>query len=643
MQKIFDQEFFQTYNQGLDREWLLTNGLGGYSSLSLIGAPTNRYHALFVASLCSPVKRKTVLSHIVETVKYNNHKFQLTCFQNEQKCFDNTDILKEVHIGSTVTYVYQIDDLSIKKIIHMPQHKSAICVQYCLVAGKHKMSFDLHPFINYRTHHDITHDNSPQFFTTPYKNRCLIIPDVDKQVQIYLRSSHGYFTKDEKYETLKLPIEEMRCQTSTVTNYSPCHLSIDIEPYQELILEFTCELGQQSLPDMKTLIDADTIRLQSLYKGKNDIIAQLIQTADQFIVQRDHPHGLSVIAGYPWFSDWGRDTLIAFKGLFLRTQRYVEAREILLLYSKSILNGLVVNTYQEEDNVPIYNTVDASLWLINAAYEYAQFTNDYEFIFQNIYDQLKSIILWYIKGTSFDIHMCDDFLLHAGSKQDQITWMDVRLDGIAITPRHGKPVEINALWYNSLKIMEDFACRYGEDESKYSLLSKRCAKSFRKKFFYKEGGYLYDVVDPYDTSIRPNQYYALSLPFSAISKKQSQIIFETIEQDLYTPKGIRTLSPRDKNYIGQQRGNQKQRDLAYHQGCTWSHLIGPYIRSYLRIYNNKTEALLKIQPLINSLYDGCINGVSEIFEGDYPHMPRGAINQAWSVAELLDVYMMITK
>lgn len=369
---------------------------------------------------------------------------------------------------------------------------------------------------------------------------------------------------------------------------------------------------------------------------------KLVKAADMFIVNRKSVNSKTIIAGYHWFSDWGRDTMIAFSGLTLITKRFKVAKEILYTYSKYVKNGLIPNMFPDIGSKPIYNSVDAALWYFEAVYKYFVYTGDKEFIKVNIFNTLEKIIEAFNKGTDFNIYKDKDSLISAGDEKTQLTWMDAKSGKYIVTPRHGKAVEINALFYNALKIMDRFQDEFGYNKKNYYKEAKKCKQSFNEKFWNDEKKCLYDIIrdDYIDDSIRPNQVLAISLSFQVIDdKKRAKKIVDRIWNDLYTTFGLRTLNQDNKAYIGTYGGDQPRRDLAYHQGTVWVWIFGHFITAFLKVYDNKDAVKQMIEPFKEHLNDACIGNISEIFEGDKPHYPRGCIAQAWSISEILRIYI----
>ena len=389
-------------------------------------------------------------------------------------------------------------------------------------------------------------------------------------------------------------------------------------------------------------------RAEALVENANlndDFANNLVKAGDHFIVNRESTGLKTVLAGLPWFTDWGRDTMIAFEGLTLVTKRFDEAREILESFARYIKNGLVPNVFPDENTEPGYNTVDASLWYFQAVYKYLKYTgdeSDYKFVKEKLYPKLKEIYKAYSTKTDFSIGMDSDGLIFAGGGLDQVTWMDVRVGDFVVTPRHGKPVEINALWYNALKIMEELCEKFEDDSLEYRELSCRVKESFNNKFWNEEKNCLYDVVDKNDDKIRPNQIWAVSLPFAVLDREKEKKIVGAVYKHLYATYGLRSLSFMDKDYKKKYIGKLIDRDCAYHMGTTWAFLIGGFITAYCKVNDYSKEAIEKANHMCkvfeDTMKDGCINGIAEIFDGDFASTGRGCYSQAWSVGEVLRAY-----
>ena len=440
-------------------------------------------------------------------------------------------------------------------------------------------------------------------------------------------------------------------------HYCPYDLTVHVPANSVKKLSILCSvLPVTELPDAVSEESAFTILAQNAayYQSlldtagyKDEFANQLVLASDQFLTYRESTKMMTVLAGLPWFTDWGRDTMIAFTGLTLCTRRFREAEEILLTFAQYIHHGIVPNMFPDDNMPPLYNTVDASLWYFYAVYQYLNYhpTEDaYAFVQEKIYPHLKEIIHAYEHGTDFSIYMEEDGLIHAGSGLDQITWMDVRVGDWVATPRHGKPVEINALWYNALKIMETLGARFGEDVSCYTTRAQQVKDSFNQKFWDDAHQCLFDVVDgDPDDHIRPNQIYAVSLPFSLLTPEKEKAVTDFVEKELFIGCGLRSLTKDHPDYHGIYCGSLPKRDAAYHQGTAWGFLLGGFFSAYMKVNGHTTETARKAISMLAPVREhlcgsGCIGSISEIFDGDAPHNPRGCYAQAWSIGEVLRSY-----
>jgi len=411
---------------------------------------------------------------------------------------------------------------------------------------------------------------------------------------------------------------------------------------------------QHNVTQASELKDVEIRRRARLVRTSpvEDPFAILLTTAaDQFIVARGDQK--SVIAGYPWFGDWGRDTMISLPGLTLVTGRYDDARNILRAFARSIDRGMLPNRFPDSGEAPEYNTVDATLWMFHAVHEFLRYTRDYDFVRSELYHPLADIIVWHERGTRYGIHLDSDGLLHAGEPGVQLTWMDARVGDWVVTPRQGKPVEIQALWYNALRVIAQLASVFGDPEAaaRYSALADRARERFLQVFWNDASGCLYDVINDHgspDAAIRPNQIFAISLPYPLLSSVHALRVIDVIEWELLTPYGLRTLSPRDPNYQGHFTGDAHSRDSAYHQGTVWPWLLGPFLTAYVKVHGGtepETQQVARgradhfLDPLRAHLLEGGLGQISEVFDGDSPHRPGGCFAQAWSVAEVLRTYV----
>jgi predicted glycogen debranching enzyme len=604
------------------KEWLLTNGLGGYSYMSLPLINTSCYQSLMCVALHTPVDRYSVLENVNEEVIIDNNTYLL----NEH--------IVSVDVEDIVTYTFQIKNISIKKEIAYAYDQNTLAISYHITNPGKKLQLFVSPELALRSHHE-GNRHKPECMVTSYKDTINIIPLKHKELCISMSLEDSTFIQKETCKSYHYDFGELT--GGTVSDKVVIPGTFHISNMESRSYSFICSLDlENSALNANTIIFNEKRRINSLYLGNDRLLKQLYKASDQFIVKRGDSH--SIIAGYPWFNDWGRDTLISLEGLTLCTGRFHDAKDILLTFVHHLKDGLCVNMFTDQEP-PLYNTVDGSLWLIHACYKYLLYTNDFAFI-QSIYPALKTIISHYVTGTKHNIHMSDDFLLFAGSGEDQITWMDVRIHGKAVTPRHGKPVEVNALWYNALKIMNVFA-GFTDNDPSYDIIAIKVKENFVKVFFDEQLGYLKDTDT--DPTLRPNQLYAFSLPFPVANISIARRAFPIITEKLYVGRGLRSLTPDDPQYIGTYLGPLESRDYAYHQGTSWGYLIGPYIRTFLKLNHSREEALKLLDPLLQSINEQLIGGINEIYDGDAPHTGKGCVNQAWSVAEVLCLYQSLNK
>ena len=640
MKKIFNHSNLKTID---NKEWLLTNGIGGYSFFSLPLSPNRKHHALLIASLHPPVNRNVILSTIDEYIKNHNTTYNLVNRQHSHYDINNTQHIKEIMIDNVVHYHYEINRLKIDKTISLQYHHNTIAIAYHIENNELATEFTIKPVLNIRDHNETTKEKKP-YMCVHHEHEASIIALHQKNIQVKIYCSDGSFKTENTYiEDIHYPIDQKLGTSCLDTGYIPYSITIPLSSNEVKDISLIVSIEDNYQKDAFKIIEDEISRRNQLINTNDETLETLIKISDQFIVKREKFNGKSIIAGYPWFSDWGRGTLIAFTGLTLVTKRYKDAKNILRTYAKSLHKGIVVNLFDDRDNTPTYHTVDASLWFINCCYQYVKYTGDYQYLKKTIYPAMKEIIVWYIKGTENNIYLDDDFLIHAGNENTHLTWMNVKVNDIPMTPRFGKPVEINALWYNSLKIMESLARVFNEDDSTFALLANKCKESFNQKFYNPDTACLYDVIEPNDASIRPNQLFALSLSFPIVEKRYEEEIFTTITKHLYTGRGIRSLSNQDPNYHAVYQGNIEKRDEQYHQGIAHGYLIGAYITCHYKIYKNKKLSLQLLTPILDSLNDGCINAISELFDGDEPHDSKGAIHYAMSVAEILRMYDKLIK
>ena len=605
-------------------EWLVTNGIGGYASGTVAGPLTRRYHGLLVAALDPPLQRTILVTRFDETV-------------DEGRALD--EYLESFRRDVTIpTWTFRINKAVLRKTVWMEHGANTTYVQYRLVDGDRPIRLDLAAFVNDRSHHDTTRDHpglrstlSGQHVridggTVPFH---LVAEDFDVSL------------RDEWECGPTLAMETFRGLDDQDENLHSADLSITLEPGDVALIVVSTDATTNTGEALKRRRDRERFLLNAC-PASDQIAGELALAADQFIVERetDEIEGSTIIAGYHWFADWGRDTMISLPGLALATGRNREARQIITTFARHVDRGMIPNRFTEEGD-PEYNTVDATLWYVEAVRAYHRAMPDDDLIGE-LLPVLNSIVDWHMKGTRHGIGIDpDDGLLTAGEPGTQLTWMDARVDGTEITPRIGKPVEVNALWYQMLRVMSGFAAEVGSDASPYTAAADRVAASFAR-FHNLDTGYLFDVIDGpdgNDPSLRPNQLFAVALTHSPLSVDWQSKVVDACGTHLLTPMGLRTLAPFEPGYRGRFAGSPAERDSAYHQGTVWPWLIGPFATAHLRVYRNRDAVRRMITPLIAHLRER--GTVTECAEGDPPHDPRGALAQAWSVAELSRVWRFL--
>lgn len=661
MQFTFQKQHLTDYNTNIHREWALTNGIGGYAGSSILGAHNRTHQGYLIASLHPPVSRFLVFSKTNEVLMQNGMAYNLTTAQHKGGvCTDGRKYLTQFTYDGTVRYDYEAGDIFLTKSISLAQGENVSAVAYEIQNKGRDATLTITPLMNFRDHSESSTKETLAFETTAQEKAFTLIPAKDPSVKIQLAFSEGaLIERTDKYDVdMELQTEVDNEVDGLDSHYTPFDIQLQIPANTTVKVSLLCriaasddtssfeatsdsafEIKQQQLDGIKKLLDL---------AGYRDEFADILTVAaNQFLSDRASTGYKTVLAGLPWFTDWGRDTMIAFTGLTLATKRYQEAADILLTFAQYVDHGLIPNMFPDDDLAPLYNTVDASLWYFYAVDQYLNYVNTpeaYSFIQTKIYPALKQILEAYKTGTDFSIYMDEDSLIHAGGGVDQVTWMDVRVGDWVPTPRHGKPVEINALWYNALKVMEKLASRFGEDASAYSELSEKVKASFTEKFWNADANCLYDVLEDAapDPTIRPNQIYAVSLPYTMLSEEQNCAIVKVVQDKLYVGCGLRSLDPEHKDYHPIYLGALEKRDAAYHQGTAWGFLLGGFITAYVKTHGKTKEtaeeALKLLSPLNEHFRNGCIGSISEIFDGDAPNTCRGCYAQAWSVGEVLRCY-----
>ena len=660
----YTQKDWTTFKEGIKREWAVTNGIGGYAGSSMIGAHSRTHQGYLIASLHAPIERYLVFSKINETATVGT---STVSFETSQHCASGKTVYTEgqkfltsfIYDGS-VHYTYETDNFSFEKHITLKRNANVCAVSYELTAGDIDCTFTLTPLFNYREHSESSTPDTLRFDTFTEDRTFYLVPEKNKDIAIRFQTSEGTFSERETVYDIDMQLQiEVDLETDGLDcHYCPVDLSIAVPANTTKKVSILCSIGdvnERPAPVSGTeafsILEENARCHAELFEkaGYHDSFAnQLVLASDQFLTYRESTKMMTVLAGLPWFTDWGRDTMIAFTGLTLCAKRFKEAEEILLTFARYIRHGIVPNMFPDDNMPPLYNTVDASLWYFYAVYQYLHYNPAAEaeaFVKEQIFPHLKEIISAYEKGTDFSIYMEDDGLIHAGSGLDQITWMDVRVGDWVATPRHGKPVEINALWYNALRIMESLCEKFDEDASAYRTRAEQVKESFNAKFWDSANQCLFDVVDgdEPDDHIRPNQVYAVSLPFSLLPEEQEKAVVALVEKELFVGCGLRSLAPDHPDYHGIYCGALAKRDAAYHQGTAWGFLLGGFFSAYMKVNHHSSSAAANavrmLEPVRKHLTDsGCIGSISEIFDGDAPHNPRGCYAQAWSVGEVLRCY-----
>lgn len=664
--------------EGLKKEWLLTNGRGGFSSSTIIGANTRKYHGLLIAPLTPPARRYLILSKVDESIQIGENKYDLYTNVGENYISQGYKYQETFEKDYFPTYTYKIENVEISKTICMEQGKDVVGIYYKIKNSNRKSKLTIAPIVNFRDFHTMSTDHIFNVKQTTKGTKVKLVIDGKSDFPVYLNLSQGtYIEHSNNIFKDMFYIEEQKRGFYPKENHSVTGIyEVDIEPNEEKEISFVCGFEENIEEiNVKDLLKKEIERIDKLIEktellsnkekmsekilNKNKLVKELIKATDQFIVYRPSFGLHTIIAGYPWFLDWGRDSLISFEGLLLKTKRYDIAKEIILTMTRDIKYGLVPNGYSGFDNRPLYNSVDASLLLFEQIQKYINYTGDYEFIKENIYEKLEKVIDSYINGIDVDnnnIYLDKDYLISSGTETTQNTWMDAKYGNFAATPRNGKAVEINSLWYNSLMIMADLTEKMGDTSNvkKYKDLAKKCKKSFNEQFYNKKRKCLYDVIG--DSKIRPNQLFAISLTYPIIepNSEVAYNILNVIEKKLLNNYGLKTLAKGEPNYIEVYEGDSFKRDMSYHQGITWVWLLGLYfdcLRNMIKFEKRKTYKV-KLEDKLNKFVEkiiktfekevnkrGCIGSIAEIYDSIKPFEPKGTIAQAWSVAEILRIVL----
>lgn len=643
------------------REWLVTNGIGGYACGTIAGLLTRQYHGLLVAAIAPPLGRTVLLAKVDETVHYDQQHYDL----HTNRWTDGTIAphgyrhLERFHLdGMTPVWQFACADALLEKRIWMQQGANTTYVRYTLQRGSEPLHLSLKSLVNYRDHHHRTTGGAWQMQIDPVAHGVRVEAFLGAVPFYLLAEGADCSIFGDWYFDFDLAIERERGIGDRDDHLHVATFETRLVPGESITL-----VASTAQPNMngKTALIARQRHEQAWVERWHrtklptptapDWVEQLVLAANQFIVNRplpNQPDGKTIIAGYPWFGDWGRDTMISLPGLTIATGHPEIARPILQTFAHYLDQGMLPNLFPAAGATPEYNTVDAILWYFEAIRAYHAATGDDDLL-QELFPALADVIAWHQRGTRYNIHLDPaDGLLYAGTAGVQLTWMDAKIEDWVVTPRIGKPIEVNALWYNALGVMVAIAQRLGKPTQEYEHLAQKTAGGFHR-FWNPASGYCYDVLDTpegQDASFRPNQIFAVSLPRvetlpSLLPLAQQQAVVKACAKTLLTSHGLRSLAPFDPDYHGHYGGDSYQRDQAYHQGPVWGWLLGAFVQAHLRVYRDPAIALTFLEPIADQLRFGCVGTLSEIFDGDPPLASQGAFAQAWTVAEALRAYLLV--
>lgn len=656
----FGRETSRDLSTAEKREWLVTNGLGGYASGTIAGTLTRRYHGLLVAALTPPLGRNLLVTKFDETAVYNGKSYPL--FANRWS--DGTvDPHGYVNIesfyldGIIPVWNFAIADAIVEKRIWMKRGENTTYTRYELKRASHPLDLGIKAYVNYRDYHGTTRAGDWKM-SIQHVDRGIEINSYEGATPFYIFADnadvkqfndwyYGFNLAEEEYRGLDHLEDHLHAATLTSSLKVGESVTIIATINSSPSMNINSELGLRQTYEQE-LIEKLSIKRHKSCQNMSVEIHQLALAADQFIVNRqlsNTKEGKSIIAGYHWFGDWGRDTMISLPGLTISTGRTRIARSILKTFSNYVDMGMLPNRFPDAGEKPEYNTVDATLWYFEAIRQYHEEVKDTEFL-KELFPVLEDIIKWHIKGTRYNIKVDpEDGLLYAGEDGVQLTWMDAKVGDWVVTPRIGKPVEVNALWYNALFTMAAIARHLKKPSKKYESAAGQVLKGF-SKFWNEDMHYCYDVIDGpegNDSSLRPNQIFAVSLPASPLSPEQQREVVQACALNLLTTVGLRSLSPDHRDYKGYYGGNQESRDGAYHQGTVWGWLLGHLAIAHLKVYKDPDTARKILKPMLDQLRSHGIGSLSEIFDGDPPFTPRGCIAQAWTVGETIRAWMETEK
>ena len=642
-----DRTILNNLEEAIQYEWLETNGLGGWSGSTITGCNTRRYHGLLVAATKPPTERMALVSKLDETLVIDGKRVEL----GTRQYADNTinprgyQWMEEFSRDIFPQWTYQAEGVELKKTIAMVYEENTVVIIYDVIHAPGPFEMEFLPLVSARGYHSLQHACNNIWWDVNFENGIFRNQPFEQAPPIYISiPGSAYRHHPQWFYRFNYAVEIYRGQDFEEDLFNHGSFMVGMKEGDSLGIIISTENPEGR--DAHQLLARENLRKQTLLlrQPAEATVQTLTLAADQFIVKRGEDLK-TVIAGYHWFTDWGRDTMISLPGLCLATGRFEDARKILQEFAGVVSQGMLPNRFQDYGEAPEYNNVDGTLWYFIAVYRYLKFTNDQKFVLKSILPVLSDIISWHHKGTRYHIHDEEDGLLYSGEEGVQLTWMDAKVGDWVVTPRRGKAVEVNALWYNAIRIYAELLELNGQLEEAAQIKgnAEKTRKCFKEKFWNADLGYLYDVIDGdfKDTSIRPNALFAISLPYVLLEEKKAKDILGTVNEKLYTPAGLRSLDPSDPRYVGIYEGDVMHRDSSYHQGTAWTWLLGPYIDGIMKTGGKQAldEARKVVENFKYHLGEGCLGSVSEITDGDSPFHPRGCIAQAWGVGEWLRVIL----
>jgi predicted glycogen debranching enzyme len=649
---VIPKNVCQDLVKSIQKEWVETNSLGGYASSTVSLVNTRRYHSLLTAANKPPLERFVLLSSLEDALELDGEKFYLSChFYPDTVYPRGHEYLTQFSLDPFPTFLYEIGATHVKKTIFLLHRENTVVIAYKLLeTDASSVKLEVKPLAAFRDYHALTQENSAL-------NPALELAKGQVKFHPYAGLAPLYFHHNAVivdkagywYRNFEYVRELERGLDHHEDLFAPFALIYSFLAAEEVYLVASTQpLRSFDFEDAMARELERRRKIAATFPTKDRLWFYLWQSAESFVVERRGGEK-AILAGYHWFGDWGRDTMISLHGLLLTRGQYEVAKSVLLSYSQYVNKGVIPNRFPDFGDTPEYNTIDASLWYVNAVYEYLEYTDDVESVERQLYPVLKKIVKFYREGTHYGIRMNANGLVQGGEGNVALTWMDARVRGVPVTPRHGQPVEINALWYNALCVVGTLAGRFGESKvrEECEALAKKARESFNQLLWNEERGCLFDGISENgpDPSVRPNQIFALSLAFPVLDEKRWKDVLRVVEEELMTPYGLRTLSPKDPKYIPYYEGDPSKRDSAYHQGAVWPWLMGAFVAAYLRAYGSSKDVRTKVRrwldPLLEHVEEEGLATISEIFDGDPPHMARGCISQAWSVAELLRSYELL--